>query len=147
MGTEGLGKIYGDRQVVIRQGEIGDCMYAIQQGRVEVVRETADGDLRVAVLEEGDIFGEMAIFEKEVRSATVRALGEARVLTIDKRTFLRRVQQDPSLAFNVAQMMCKRIRHLNEELAALRPEGGSKPLAPFAQGTVDRGTAAPVAGG
>ena len=97
MGTDGLGKTYGDRQAVVRQGETGDCMYAIQNGRVEVVRETDGGEVRVAVLEEGDIFGEMAIFEKEVRSATVRALGEARVLSIDKRTFLRRVQEDPSL--------------------------------------------------
>jgi CRP/FNR family transcriptional regulator len=125
MGTDGLGKIYGDRQAVVRQGETGDCMYAIQNGRVEVVRETDGGEVRVAVLEEGDIFGEMAIFEKEVRSATVRALGEARVLSIDKRTFLRRVQEDPSLAFNLALMMCKRIRRLNAELASLRQGAGT----------------------
>jgi CRP/FNR family transcriptional regulator len=127
MGADGLGKTYGDRQVVVRQGDTGDCMYAIQNGRVEVVRETDGGEVRVAVLEEGDIFGEMAIFEKEVRSATVRALGEARVLSIDKRTFLRRVQEDPSLAFNLALMMCKRIRRLNAELASLRQGGGSAP--------------------
>jgi CRP/FNR family transcriptional regulator len=127
MGADGLGKTYGDRQVVVRQGDTGDCMYAIQNGRVEVVRETDGGEVRVAVLEEGDIFGEMAIFEKEVRSATVRALGEARVLSIDKRTFLRRVQEDPSLAFNLALMMCKRIRRLNAELASLRRGGGSAP--------------------
>ena len=147
MGSEGLGKIYGDRQVVVRQGELGDCMYAIQQGRVEVVRETGGGETRVAVLEEGDIFGEMAIFEKEVRSATVRAVGEARVLTIDKRTFLRRVQQDPSLAFNVASMMCRRIRHLNEELAALRPNARDRTPAPGAPGAAGAETAASAAGG
>jgi CRP/FNR family transcriptional regulator len=127
MGTDGLGKIYGDRQAVVRQGETGDCMFAIQNGRVEVVRETDGGEVRVAVLEAGDIFGEMAIFEKEVRSATVRALGEARVLSIDKRTFLRRVQEDPSLAFNLALMMCKRIRRLNAEIASLKQGDGTAP--------------------
>jgi CRP/FNR family transcriptional regulator, cyclic AMP receptor protein len=134
MSTEGLGKVYGDRQVVVRQGEIGDCMFAIQKGEVEVVRERDDGEFRVAVLGEGDIFGEMAIFEKEARSATVRALGEARLLTIDKKTFLRRVQQDPSLAFNVARMMCHRIRMLNAEIERLRGGIGSaaapEPAAP-----------------
>ena len=123
MSMEGLGKVYGDRQVIVRQGETGDCMYAIQKGRVEVVRETDGGEVRVATLDEGDIFGEMAIFEKEVRSATVRALGEARVLSIDKRTFLRRVQEDPSLAFNLALMLCKRIRRLNAELTSLKQAG------------------------
>jgi CRP/FNR family transcriptional regulator, cyclic AMP receptor protein len=125
MSMEGLGKVYGDRQVIVRQGETGDCMYAIQSGRVEVVRETDGGEVRVAVLDEGDIFGEMAIFEKEVRSATVRALGETRVLSIDKRTFLRRVQEDPSLAFNLALMLCKRIRRLNAELASLKQTGAA----------------------
>jgi CRP/FNR family transcriptional regulator len=120
MSTDGLGKVYADRQVIVRQGESGDCMFAIQAGSVEVVREAEDGEVRVAVLQQGDIFGEMAILEREVRSATVRALGEARVLTIDKKTFLRRVQEDPSLAFNLARMLCSRVRRLDAEIESLR---------------------------
>ena len=134
MTTDSLGKIYGDRQVVIRQGEIGDCMFAIQKGRVEVLREAEGNDCRVAILEEGDIFGEMAIFEKEVRSATVRALGEVCVLTIDKRTFLRRVQEDPSLAFNLVRLMSQRIRRLNAELEDLRRRGASSARNPASSG-------------
>ena len=95
MSGEELGKVYADGEVVVRQGETGDCMYSVQDGRLEVVAQHhGRGELRLAVLEKGDTFGEMAIFEKEVRSATVRALGQARVLTIDKRTFLRRIQED-----------------------------------------------------
>jgi CRP-like cAMP-binding protein/flavin-dependent dehydrogenase len=120
MSTEGLGKVYSDRQVIVRQGDAGDRMFAIQAGRVEVVRETADGEVHLTVLNPGDIFGEMAIFDKEGRSATVRALGEARVLTIDKKTFLRRMEEDPSLAFNVAHTLCGRVRRLNAEVAMLR---------------------------
>jgi CRP-like cAMP-binding protein len=52
-----------------------------------------------------------------VRSATVRAVGEARILTVDRRTFLRRVQEDPSLAFNILRTMSGRIRELTEKLA------------------------------
>lgn len=122
MSTEGLGKVYADRQVVVRQGEIGDCMFSIQSGRVEIVRETEHGEVQVGELGEGDIFGEMAILQKEVRSATVRACGEARVLTIDKRTFLRRVQEDPSLALNVARTLCARVRRLDAEIACLKDQ-------------------------
>jgi CRP-like cAMP-binding protein len=124
MSTEGLGKLYGDHQVIVRQGETGDCMYAIQTGRAEVVRETESGEVRLTVLGEGEIFGEMAILEKEVRSATVRALGDSRVLTIDKKTFLRRVQEDPSLAFNLARTLCRRVRRLSEEVEMLRTAAG-----------------------
>jgi len=125
MSSSGLGKTYANGEIIVREGEAGDCMFAIQQGRFEVLRGGKNGEVRVAVLEEGEIFGEMAIFEREVRSATVRALGEARVLTVDKKTFLRRVQEDPSLAFNLVRMMSRRIRRLSEEIAELRP--GSAP--------------------
>jgi len=119
MSGSALGKTYTDGQFIVRQGEIGDCMFAVQEGRLEVLKAGKAGDVRVGVLEQGDIFGEMAIFEHERRSATIRVLGEARVLTVDKKTFLRRVQEDPSLAFNLVRMMSKRIRSLSTEVASL----------------------------
>ncbi len=116
-----LGKTYKDGEVVVRQGELGDCLFAIQEGRLEVVKEhKGRPEVRVAILDKGDIFGEMAIFEQQVRSATVRALGEARVLTVDKKTFLRRVQEDPTLAFNLVRMMSQRIRHMSAEVGERR---------------------------
>lgn len=127
MNSGSLGRVYANGEIVVRQGEIGDCMFVIQKGQLEVLRSGKDGEVRVATLEEGEIFGEMAIFEREVRSATVRALGEARVMTVDKKTFLRRVQEDPSLAFNLVRMMSRRIRKLSGEIAELRP--GSAPQA------------------
>ena len=123
MGSGDLGKTYGDGEIIIRQGDVGDCMYVIQAGEVEVVREDGDKAVRLAVLGEGDVFGEMALFDRETRSATVRALGEARVLTLDKRTFLRRVHEDPSVAFRIVQRMSHRIRQLNDELVRLKGEG------------------------
>jgi CRP-like cAMP-binding protein len=120
MGTGDLGKTYGDGEVIIRQGDVGDCMYVIQAGQVEVVREDGDQELRLAMLDEGAVFGEMALFDRETRSATVRAVGEARVLTLDKRTFLRRVHEDPSVAFRIVQSMSYRIRQLNDELVRLK---------------------------
>ena len=116
-----LGRVYADGELIVRQGEAGDCMFTLQDGRLEVlVHQEGHEDKRVSIMEKGAIFGEMAIFEREVRSATVRALGTARVLTIDKKTFLRRVQADPSIAFNLARLLCNRIRKLSAELAGLK---------------------------
>ncbi len=121
--TGSLGKAYQDGELIVRQGEIGDCMYVIQTGKVEVLRQDHGRSVNLAVLGEGDIFGEMALFEQEVRSATVRAKGEAWVLTLDKRTFLRRVHEDPSLVYRILQRMSHRIRELNSKLGQLPTSG------------------------
>jgi CRP-like cAMP-binding protein len=118
-----LGKPFRDGEVIVQQGDTGDCMYVVQKGKVEVLTAKGGADLRLAVLGEGDFFGEMALFEREVRSATVRALGDVWVLTLEKKSFLRKVQEDPSLAFRILEKMSHRIRELDlalEEAAARR---------------------------
>jgi CRP-like cAMP-binding protein len=117
-----LGKLYQDGELIVREGEVGDCMYVIQQGTVEVVQDADGSDVVLAVLGAGDFFGEMAIFERQARSATVRAKGDARVLTVDKRTLLRRFQKDPSLALRMLETMSSRIRDLDAELTRLKAE-------------------------
>jgi CRP/FNR family cyclic AMP-dependent transcriptional regulator len=122
MGQGALGRIYLDGDPIVRQGEIGDCMYVVQTGKVEVVLGGEEGEQHLAVLEPGDFFGEMALFEREVRSATVRARGEARVLKIDKKTLLRRITEDPLLAVKFLETLSHRIRDLNERCARLERE-------------------------
>jgi CRP/FNR family cyclic AMP-dependent transcriptional regulator len=113
-----LGKVYADREVIIRQGESGKCMYVVQGGRVEVLQDSLKGgEQHLAFLDAGDFFGEMAVFEKEIRSATVRAAGEARVLSVDKKALLTRIREDPLLAVNLLKTMSHRIRNLNEEIS------------------------------
>jgi CRP-like cAMP-binding protein len=113
-----LGKVYQDGEIIIRQGLTGESMYVVQGGTVEVVQQSESGEEQhLAYLNAGDFFGEMAVFEKEVRSATVRAHGEARVLKIDKRTLLRRIREDPLLAVNLLKTMSHRIRDLNTMIA------------------------------
>ncbi len=116
MDRSGLGKEYKRGDVIVRQGETGDCMYVVQHGQVEVVQEKDGKEYRLSVLGDGEVFGEMSLFDREPRSATVRALDKARVLTLDKRTFLRRVHEDPSLAFSILQKMSRRIREVDSQL-------------------------------
>jgi CRP-like cAMP-binding protein len=119
-----LGKVFANGEVIIRQGDIGGEMFVVQSGRVEVVLESERGEQQLSVLAAGDFFGEMALFDNAVRSATVRALGEARVLTVDKRTLLKRISEDPLLAVNLLRSMSGRIRELNRQ-AASSPSGGA----------------------
>jgi CRP-like cAMP-binding protein len=114
MESGSIGKNYQDGEVIFRQGEEGNCMYVIQAGKVEIIREVDGTSTRLAVRGEGDFFGEMSLFEKGPRMATARAVGSARVLTVDKRTLLRKFQEDPSLALRIVETMSRRIRELSE---------------------------------
>ncbi len=118
--TGSLGRVYQDGEVIVRQGEEGDCMYVIQEGEVEVTLEMDGREMRLRVLGANDFFGEIAIFTSEVRGATVRALGKARLLTIDKKAFFRRIQQDPSLAFRLVETMSHRIQELTKKVARMQ---------------------------
>ena len=111
-----LGKVYQDGEVILRKGDPGDFMFVIQEGQVEVLGELNGQEVRLTVAQAGDVIGEMAIFERQTRSATVRALGKARVLTIDEKIFLRYVHQDPSLAYQLLKMMSNRVRKLNSQV-------------------------------
>ena len=115
-----LGKSYPDGEVIVREGEVGDRMFIVQSGRVRITRVANGVEVVLNELKEGDFFGEMALIEREVRSATVRAAGEACLLSIDKKSFLRRVHEDPSLAYRILERMSKRVRELTIELAHLK---------------------------
>ncbi len=115
-----LGKVYADGEVVVTEGDFGAEMFVVQSGSVEVVRSSGEDEHRVATLQSGDFFGEMALFDGEMRAATVRATGEARVLTIDKRTLLKRITEDPLLAVNLLRSLSDKLREANERLARSR---------------------------
>jgi CRP/FNR family cyclic AMP-dependent transcriptional regulator len=115
-----LGKIYRNGEIIVRQGDVGDSMFVIQEGEAEVVVEKEGKEVLLRMARKGEIIGEMAVFEKVKRSATVRALGNVRVLTVDKKNFLRRIHEDPTLAFRIVEIMSGRIRELSEEIARLK---------------------------
>ena len=117
-----LGRVYNDGEVIVREGDEGDRMFVIQSGRALVTRISGGQEIPLTELKAGDFFGEMAIINREVRSATVRAVGEVRLLSIDKKNFLRRVHEDPSLAYQILQRMSQKIRDLTDELAQLKAQ-------------------------
>ncbi len=146
LSEEALGRVYRDGEVIVRQGDSGECMYVVQAGQVEVLHEQDGRQVRLAVQGEGDFFGEMSLIEREVRSATVRALGEARVLTIDQRTFLRRVHEDPSLAYRILQKLSHVVQALSDEVTGGRTEASAPhPPGPVQQAEgAERGDSTPT---
>jgi ATP-binding cassette subfamily B protein len=94
-----VSEIYPAGQNVVFQGEIGDRFHLIARGRVEVIRQEVDGaPARVAVLGDGDYFGEIALLRRVPRMATVRTLVPTLLLSLKDRHFQVLLQRHPDVA-------------------------------------------------
>ncbi len=112
-----LGRWFKDGEIISRQGELGECLYVVEKGQVELMRRDGNKEFCMRVLAEGDAWGEDALLERDhIRNTTARAIGEACVLTIEKRMFLDRIQEDPSLVLRIMRKMSRRIKELEDAL-------------------------------
>jgi CRP-like cAMP-binding protein len=115
-----LGRVYSNGEIIFREGEQGDRMYVIQSGMVKVTKETPVGEIFISTLGSGEIFGEMALFSRSTRSATVTALGNARVLGIDKKKLFSTISMAPTLVLKILESLSQRLRTIEEEFAKLK---------------------------
>ncbi len=118
---------FAAERVVIREGDEGDRFYVIARGRLEVCREGADKHpQRVAVLSDGDHFGEMALLTDAPRNATVRTLTPATLLALPRGQFLNLVGRSPGVRARVEATFARR----QQELATLDAESWHAKNAP-----------------
>ena len=89
-GEGSLGRDYKDGDNIFEENSIGKEMYIILTGKVKVTKERGDVETTLATLEEGDFFGEMSLFDNNPRSATVKALGDIKLLEINQKNFLKK---------------------------------------------------------
>ncbi len=108
-GEELFGTIYQKGEVVFTKGELGDTMYIIQSGAVEVSHLQDDKKVVLAFLERGDFFGEMSLIDKHPRTATVIAIHRTRLLPFTRGSFLERVSHDPGVALHLLRGLSQRL--------------------------------------
>ena len=120
MSNAAFGRFYEDGEIIARQGETADELYVVQDGTVDIVAE--HGGIGVVLRSAGrnDILGETAIFRGGVRSATMRSKGRSRVLTLDRRNFMRRMTEDPSIALSMIENMGRHVGELSREVVMLK---------------------------
>jgi CRP/FNR family cyclic AMP-dependent transcriptional regulator len=118
-----LGTTYEPGEAIVVEGDAGDCMYVVQSGSVEAFKAMNGEEVHLETIGPGGFFGEMALFQGQQRAATVRAVEESRVLTVDKRTLLRRMKEDPLLAYRILVDLADRVRELDDRLRAALAAG------------------------
>jgi CRP/FNR family transcriptional regulator, cyclic AMP receptor protein len=104
--------------VVFREGDDSDTCYVVRSGGARAIREHHDGrQITLATFGPGDIFGELAMFDEERRSATVEAVAELEVLAILGADMRRLMREHPDIAVKLVIALGRRLRAANERLA------------------------------
>ena len=105
-------------QIVFREGDASDTCYIVRSGRARAVREHSDGrTITLATFGSGDIFGELAMFEDELRSATVEAVQDTSVVAVLGPDMRRLMVEHPEISIRLVVALGRRLRETNDRLA------------------------------
>jgi CRP-like cAMP-binding protein len=106
---------YPARVAIVTQGEPALALFAIVQGRVKVVSCSPDGrDTVLGIMDEGEVFGEIALIDGGPRSATCTALERCELVAIDRAPFLALLETSPSIAIKLLHVLAERLRRLSQ---------------------------------
>ena len=105
-------------QAVFREGDASDTCYVVREGHARAIRTHGDGrTITLATFGPGDFFGELAMFEDELRSATVEAIGEVSLIGVLGPDMRRLMAEHPEIAMKLAVALGRRLRETNERLS------------------------------
>lgn len=111
---------YRRGSTIFFEGDPGDSLLIIVSGAVKIYKAAEDGrEKTLTILEKGDFFGEMGVFDGAPRSAAAEALSDCEVLIIDRSRFLDLLDATPGLATDVALALAERLRRANDDLERL----------------------------
>ena len=96
-------------QLIFKQGEVGDVMYIVQEGEVDILLH----DKVVETVEVGGILGELALIDNRPRAASAVARTDCKVVPIDEKRFAYMVQETPHFAIHVMEVMAERLRYMD----------------------------------
>lgn len=103
-------------ETVFEEGSEGHSMYIVTQGAFEVYRQSGSKQVHIARIEPGEHFGEIALLANRSRSASVRAIEPSVAIRLSKRAVLAEQKAAVQLFRNMAQLMAKRLIHIDEEV-------------------------------
>lgn len=110
-------KTFNKGDTIFSYGDVGDALYLISHGRVEVFVENAEGEkIMLAENQPGDLFGEISLLDGGSRTATVVAVEDTECLTLDRENLLKFITQHPHAALDLLAVMGRRLRTTDELL-------------------------------
>lgn len=111
---------FAPEDVLCREGDAGDRMFIIQSGTVAVLKRGADNQpVEIAILQAGEIAGELSLFGRTTRSATLQARTRTTVWTLDNETFQHLLDQNGALSMTLLAQLSTQLRERSEKVAQL----------------------------
>ena len=115
-----LRKPYPKNSTVVAAGDPADALYIVISGRLKVLMSDKEGkEVILAILNQGDFFGEMGLIDQAPRSATVVAIDSCELLTMTRADFTKCLQKNFDLTMNVILGLVKRLREADRKIGSL----------------------------
>lgn len=130
MGEEeksGFEKQLNTGEVLFKDGDRGDEMYLIKSGKIRISKSAGEVEKTLAVLKEGDFFGEMSVIDGSPRSATATAIEPAELVIFDREVFMNQVRENPLIEY-VLHTLIRRLREADEQIKFLLIKNEEKRL-------------------
>jgi len=111
---------YPKNATIVEEGLPGDYMYVIREGRVKVTKASEDGREKIMdFFESGAFFGEMALLDRQPRSASVKTLEPCRLMALSRKDFLDLLGRSSSLSLAVIHELTRRLRETDEQASSM----------------------------
>ena len=111
---------YQKNNMILMEDEFGDTFFIIAGGSIKITRVSEDGrEVILAMLGEGEFFGEMSLLDGETRSANAIAIEESKVLILKRHDFLLFLERFPKIAISLLTEMAGRIRKSDQQIESL----------------------------
>ena len=130
MGEEektGYEKQLNTGEVLFKDGDPGDEMYLIKSGKIRISKPAGDVEKTLAVLKEGDFFGEMSVIDGSPRSATATAIEPTELVIFVREVFMNQVRENPLIEY-VLHTLIRRLRETDEQIKYLLIKNEEKRL-------------------
>ena len=141
-----VSKHYDSGQIILLEASEGEQCFFVIHGSVKVTRLSKDGrEVILAILSEGEFFGEMSLLDGDARSANVIALEDTKVFTLNRQDFLNVIKENPLIAIELIKVLGQRLRKSDRQITSLSLSDAEKRIAlcilriADEQGTIQRG--------
>lgn len=104
-------------ETIIEEGDEGSWAYVILSGKARVFKHTSTGEITLAIMENGEVFGEMALIEDRPRSASVKAETNLKLRVISREQFNELLRENPSRLIPIMKSLFERLRQASDMLA------------------------------
>lgn len=114
-------EVFSSGQEIFRHGDPGDCAYLIEEGAVEVLVLKPDGEHRIKVIGQGELFGEIALIDYQPRTATVRAIERTTLVPIPRKLMEGLLEKTDPVLRHLLLVILERFRNRNEDASSHAP--------------------------